>query len=108
MKHLVGEYLESIDSQIQIITLRKPLNITIKKSCLGVDVFCPALHLIGSGDSQEHALQMFFDHLFIDYYDLSLNPGVQSPEDEAYGRKLKLFFNSEKKEKAFQNRKNNS
>jgi hypothetical protein len=94
--HPGNGYLESWDSEVQIITLRKPLRLHFNKTNQGVDAFCRNPQLVGSGSTREKALEMLFDHLLIDYYEFSLNPGPQSEEDECYGRKLKLIFNAEK------------
>ena len=88
--------LESWSSHVDVIRLRKPLEVKIRASVLGYDIFCRSPQLVGSGETIERALQMLFDHMMIDYYEYSLNPGLQSPDDVCYGRRLKAFFNSEK------------
>ncbi len=88
------DVLERWSSQVELIKLKHPIPVRIAKGSTGFDVFCKPLHLVGSGNTMEKALEMFFDHLMMDYYEHSLNPGEQNHEDEEHGKRLRRFFNT--------------
>jgi hypothetical protein len=88
------EAKERWSSQVEVLTLKHCLPLRLSKGSNGFDVFCKPLKIVGSGNTLEKAMEMFFDHLIVEYYEYSLNPGVQSADDEAYGRKLKKLFNT--------------
>jgi hypothetical protein len=92
-------YSEKWNSQVEVIRLRKSLPLKIRKNATGYTIFCKPYEVVGDGDTLERAMQMLFDHLMLDYYEYSLNPGPQCQDDCAHGRKLKLLFNTEKEVK---------
>jgi hypothetical protein len=86
-------------STVNAIPLRRSISIKVRQDNNGVDVFSKEFPgMVGSGEDLERALQMFFDHLMIDYYDYSLNPDQDLNEnDRLYGVRLKRLFNSERR-----------
>lgn len=90
---------ERWSTQVEFIRLLHPLSVKISKGNQGYDVFCKNPQLVGSGNTLALALEMFFDHLLIDYYEHSLNPGEQTVESAEYGKKLRKFFNAAPLEK---------
>lgn len=90
----MDEPVKRWSSQVEAICLLHPLKIRISGNNQGWDVFSKSPKIVGSGNTIALALQMFFDHLLIDYYEYSLNPGTQNIDDEIYGKRLKKLFNT--------------
>jgi type II secretory pathway component PulF len=89
----------SWSSNVDFIPLRRPLKLRIRQDNNEIAVFCKEFPgMIGSGKDLAQALEMFFDHLMIDYYEHSLNPGRQSIEQKFYGEKIRRFFNGVRKD----------
>ena len=87
---------KSWPSTVDAIPLRHPLRIRVNKNAHGYTVRCKAFRLIGDGSTLRLALQMLYDHLLIDYYEYSLNPGPSTVDERAYGRRLRALFNDER------------
>jgi hypothetical protein len=81
-------------THLAAIPLRLALTVKIKHHSGGYDVFNKSFQLVGSGSTLKGALEVFFDHLLTDYYEFSLNPGPQGPDDRAFGLRLRSLFNS--------------
>lgn len=99
---MLGE--KTWESQIGAIPLRSSLTLRIKKSATSVDIFCKDFSgVIGSGPTAAEALEMFFDHLIISYYEYSLNPGPLTECDRLFGIRVKKLFNREREGKRLLN-----
>lgn len=81
-------------SQVEFIRLKKPIEVNIREGMTGFDVFNKTFGVVGSGKTVEDAMDMFFDHLMLEYYEHSLNPGVQSPDEQHFGKRLRKLFNT--------------